>query len=98
MNTSTSNVLQAVWLDPFSPLDDEQRAQAKYIVQRYRLEPKDKDIKKYERGELVEPKKPIVFYIDPATPPKWVPYLIQGINDWQIAFEQAGFKNAIIEW
>ena len=53
-------------------------------------------MEKYKRGELVEPKKPIVFYIDPATPKKWVPYLIQGVNDWQVAFEKAGFKNAII--
>ncbi|GAA3781708.1 zinc-dependent metalloprotease [Flavobacterium ginsengiterrae] len=80
--------------------DDEQRAQKKFIVQRYRLEPKDKDIKKYLKGELVEPKKQIVYYIDPATPKKWRPYLIAGINDWQKAFEAAGFKNAIIgkEW
>jgi hypothetical protein len=53
-------------------------------------------MEKYKRGELVEPKKPIVFYIDPATPKKWIPYLIQGVNDWQTAFEKAGFKNAII--
>lgn len=66
------------------------------IVKRWRLEPKDGDLEKYKRGELVEPKKPIVFYIDPATPKKWIPYLVQGINDWQVAFEQAGFKNAII--
>jgi hypothetical protein len=80
--------------------DDEQRAQTKFIIQRYRLEPKDKDIKKYLKGELVEPKKQIVYYIDPATPKKWRPYLIAGINDWQKAFEAAGFKNAIIgkEW
>lgn len=63
---------------------------------RWRLEPKDEDVQKYLRGELVEPKKQIVYYIDPATPAKWVPYLIQGINDWQKAFEQAGFKNAIV--
>lgn len=63
---------------------------------RWRLEPKDEDVQKYLRGELVEPKKQIVYYIDPATPKKWVPYLIQGINDWQVAFEQAGFKNAIV--
>lgn len=63
---------------------------------RWRLEPKDEDIEKYKRGELVEPKKQIVYYIDPATPRKWVPYLIQGVNDWQKAFEQAGFKNAIV--
>src|SRR6218665_486045 len=80
--------------------DDEQSAQKKFIVQRYRLEPKDKDIKKYLRGELVEPKKQIVYYIDPATPKKWRPYLIAGINAWQKAFEAAGFKNAIVgkEW
>ncbi|KQN36322.1 zinc-dependent metalloprotease [Pedobacter sp. Leaf41] len=80
--------------------DDYQRTQTKYLVQRYRLEPKQEDIAKYKKGILVEPKKPIVYYIDPATPKKWRPYLIQGINDWQKAFEQAGFKNAIIgkEW
>jgi Met-zincin/Domain of unknown function (DUF5117)/Domain of unknown function (DUF5118) len=66
------------------------------IITRWRLEPKDEDLEKFKRGELVEPKKPIVFYIDPATPAKWVPYLIQGVNDWQKAFEKAGFKNAII--
>jgi hypothetical protein len=63
---------------------------------RWKLEPKEEDIEKYMRGELVEPKNPIIYYIDPATPKKWVPYLIQGVNDWQIAFEKAGFKNAII--
>ena len=66
------------------------------LITRWRLEPKDEDIEKYKRGELVEPKKPIIFYIDPNTPEKWVPYLIQGVNDWQKAFEKAGFKNAII--
>jgi hypothetical protein len=66
------------------------------MVKRWRLEPKDEDIEKYKRGELVEPKKPIIFYIDPATPKKWIPFLVQGVNDWQIAFEKAGFKNAII--
>ena len=66
------------------------------LVKRWRLEPRDEDMEKYKRGELVEPKKPIIFYIDPATPKKWVPYLIQGVNDWQAAFEKAGFKNAIM--
>lgn len=65
------------------------------LVKRWRLEPKAKDLEKYKRGELVEPEKPIVFYIDPATPKKWIPYLMQGVNDWQKAFEKAGFKNAI---
>ncbi len=66
------------------------------LIKRWRLEPKPEDMEKYKRGELVEPAKQIIYYIDPATPKKWVPYLIQGINDWQIAFEKAGFKNAII--
>lgn len=66
------------------------------LVKRWRLEPKAEDLEKYKRGELVEPAKPIVFYIDPATPKKWVPYLMQGVNDWQKAFEKAGFKNAVI--
>jgi hypothetical protein len=65
------------------------------MITRWRLEPKPEDMEKYKNGELVEPIKPIVYYIDPATPKKWVPYLIQGVNDWQKAFEQAGFKNAI---
>ncbi len=65
------------------------------LISRWRLEPKPADVEKYKRGELVEPAKPIVFYIDPATPKEWVPYLIQGVNDWQPLFEKAGFKNAI---
>lgn len=73
-----------------------QGVEAIRMVKRWRLEPKPEDMEKYKRGELVEPQKPIVFYIDPATPKKWVPYLIQGVNDWQKAFEKAGFKNAII--
>ncbi|MDR0892673.1 MAG: zinc-dependent metalloprotease [Mediterranea sp.] len=75
---------------------DPQGIKYKANITRWRLEPKDEDKERYLKGELVEPKKPIVIYIDPATPKKWVPYLIQGVNDWQAAFEQAGFKNAII--
>lgn len=80
--------------------DNQQRVETNDFAVRWRLEPKDEDLEKWKRGELVEPKKPIVYYIDPATPKKWRPYLIQGINDWQVAFEQAGFKNAIMgkEW
>ncbi|WP_295647963.1 zinc-dependent metalloprotease [uncultured Mucilaginibacter sp.] len=66
------------------------------MIARWRLEPKPEDMAKYKRGELVVPKKQIVYYIDPATPKKWVPYLMAGINDWQKAFEKAGFKDAII--
>jgi hypothetical protein len=66
------------------------------LIKRWRLEPRPEDMAKYKRGELVEPKKPIVFYIDPATPKKWIPYLKLGVNDWAKAFEKAGFKNAIM--
>jgi hypothetical protein len=80
--------------------DDQQRIDVSEFIHHWRLEPKDEDIDKWKRGELVEPKKQIVYYIDPATPKKWRPYLIAGINDWQVAFEKAGFKNAIVgkEW
>ena len=81
--------------------DNQQRIEPKRFITRWRLEPKDSaDMEKMKRGELVEPKKPIVYYIDPATPKQWRPYLIQGVNDWQKAFEKAGFKNAIMakEW
>jgi hypothetical protein len=71
-----------------------QEAESKSFVTRYKLVPKD--IEAYKRGELVEPVNPIVYYIDPATPKKWRPYLKQGVEDWQVAFEEAGFKNAII--
>ncbi|TDB65157.1 zinc-dependent metalloprotease [Arundinibacter roseus] len=73
---------------------DEQKADKREYIVRWRLEPKDKAA--FERGELVEPVKPIVYYIDPATPEKWRPYIKQGVEDWQAAFEKAGFKNAII--
>lgn len=80
--------------------DKQQKVDDQVFICRWRLEPKDEDVAKWKRGELVEPKKPIVYYIDPATPRKWRPYLIQGVNDWQKAFERAGFKNAIMakEW
>ena len=63
------------------------------IIRRWRLEPKDKEA--YARGELVEPIKPIVYYLDPATPMVWRPYFKKGVEDWNQAFEKAGFKNAI---
>ena len=73
---------------------DEQKAAKECFITRWRLEPSDPEA--YRNGELVEPKEPIVYYIDPATPEKWRPYLKQGIEDWQEAFRRAGFKNAII--
>lgn len=83
--------------ESFNAFDDQQqRVESKTLISRYRLEPKDSaDMEKMRRGELVEPKKPIVYYIDPATPKQWRKYLIAGVNDWQKAFEKAGFKNAI---
>jgi len=73
---------------------DEQRTDIRNYITRWRLEPKDPEA--YKRGELVEPKKAITFYIDPATPEKWRKYLKEGVMDWNIAFEKAGFKNAIL--
>lgn len=73
---------------------DTQKATEKCYVTRWRLEPKDPEA--FARGELVEPVKPIVYYIDPATPTKWRPYIKQGVDDWSEAFEAAGFKNAIM--
>ena len=69
---------------------DEHRAPERRFITRYRLEKKDPN------AELSEPVKPIVYWIDPATPTKWVPYLKRGIESWQPAFEAAGFKHAII--
>ena len=76
-------------------LDVQESKSLKYL-DRWRLEVKDEDLEKFENGELVTPKKQIVYYIDRATPVKWRKYLKQGIEDWQVAFEEAGFKNAII--
>ena len=73
-----------------------QKSEKVTYLDRWRLEVKDEDIEKFKKGELVEPKKQIVYYVDRATPVKWVKYIKQGIEDWQVAFEAAGFKNAII--
>ena len=80
--------------------DKQQRVKHRMAIPRWRLEPRPEDWDKWVRGELVDPAKPIVYYIDPNTPKKWVKYLIAGVNDWNAAFEQAGFKNAIMakEW
>ena len=85
--------------NPITEFSDEQQVATRgSIIQRYRLEPKDPE--RYRRGQLTEPKRPIVYYIDPATPKKWIPYLKAGVKDWNAAFEAAGFKNAIMakEW
>jgi len=73
---------------------DEQKAASQEFITRWRLEPKDPAA--YARGELVEPVKPIIYYLDPATPTKWKRYVKEGVENWQKVFEKAGFKNAII--
>ncbi|HQR92204.1 MAG: zinc-dependent metalloprotease [Bacteroidetes bacterium 24-39-8] len=80
--------------------DNQQEVERIEFAVRWRLEPKDGEWEKWRKGELVEPKKPIVYYVDPATPKQWRKHLIAGVNDWQAAFEKAGFKNAIMgkEW
>ena len=76
--------------------ENSQKADVETFIVRWRLEPRNEaDREKQRRGVLIEPAKKIVYYIDPATPAKWRPYLIQGIDDWNGAFEQAGWKNAI---
>lgn len=74
---------------------DEDGVEVKTFIHRWRLEPKAEDMEKYFNGELVEPAKPIVFYVDNAFPEKWRGSIKQGIEDWNVAFEEAGFKNAI---
>ena len=76
--------------------DEQQKAEERAFINRWRLEPKPEDVERYKKGELVEPQKPIELWIDPATPPVWVPYIKKGIVEWQEAFEAAGFKNAIV--
>jgi hypothetical protein len=73
---------------------DEQKAATRRVLRRWRLEPADPEA--YARGELVEPVKPIVFYLDPATPHEWRRFIREGIEMWQPAFEAAGFRNAIL--
>ena len=73
---------------------EEQKTLTNRYITRWRLDPSDPEA--YARGELVTPKKQIVYYIDPATPEKWRPYIKAGVNDWQKSFEKAGFKDAII--
>ncbi len=73
---------------------DAQRAETQRFITRWRLEPVD--MAAWKRGELVDVKKPIVYYIDPATPEDWAPYIAQGVDDWAKTFEAIGLKNAIM--
>lgn len=65
-------------------------------INRWDLQPKPEDVERHKQGELVEPQKPIIYYVDTAIPDKWREYIKKGIEDWQAAFEEIGFKNAII--
>ena len=72
----------------------EQKAAEREYIRRWRLEPSDPAA--YAEGRLVDPVQPIEYYLDPATPTEWRPCVRSGIEDWQVAFETAGFSNAII--
>lgn len=65
------------------------------MIHRWRIEPKEGEWEKYFRGELVEPERKIVFYVDNAFPDKWREVVKQGVEDWNKAFEAAGFKNVM---
>lgn len=65
-----------------------------YFANRFRLEPKDAQA--FRNGQLTEPVKPIIFYIDTDFPASWKPAIKAAVNDWQLAFERIGFKNAIM--
>lgn len=72
---------------------NEDQVKALYYANRWNLEPSD--VEAYKRGELVTPKKPIIFYVDSAFPEAWKPAIKKGIEDWNLAFEKIGFKNAV---
>ena len=76
--------------------DAQQGTDKKQYITRWRMEPKPEDREAYLKGQTVEPIKPIVFYIDNSTPYQWRSYIKKGIEDWQVAFEEIGFKNAIV--
>ena len=95
-NIASRDLILPVQNQNWHPFLDAQKSKTLRYLDRWRLEVKEEDIEKFKRGELVEPKKQIVYYIDRATPEKWRKYIKQGIEDWQVAFEAAGFKNAII--
>ncbi|MES2652859.1 MAG: zinc-dependent metalloprotease [Bacteroidota bacterium] len=84
------------FIKSFTDFNESEPIKTNYFINRWRLEPRDEDRDKMAKGILVEPKKPIVFYLDSSTPQKWKEYIRKGVEDWKPAFEAAGFKNAII--
>lgn len=97
MRRRTFDARVGFFANSFSVFGEEsQKADEETFAVRYRLEPKNAaDAARQKAGELIEPKKPIIYYIDPATPDKWKEYIKLGVDDWQVAFENAGWKNAI---
>lgn len=75
---------------------DADKIENETYIHRWRIEPRPEDREAYFAGQLVEPAKPIIFYVDTAFPDKWRRTIRQGIEDWNAAFEAAGFKNAVI--
>lgn len=73
--------------------EDRQKSEIVYFANRWRLEPVD--VEAYKAGELVDPVKPIVFYIDPAFPADWQPAIYEAVNQWKEPFERIGFSNAV---
>ncbi len=84
------------FIKSFTDFNESEPIKTNYFINRWRLEPRDEDRDKMAKGILVEPKKPIVFYLDSSTPQKWKEYIRKGVEDWKPAFEAAGFKNAVI--
>lgn len=79
------------FVQPFEEYaNEENRVKQKGFITRFRLE------KKNPNAAVSEPVKPIVFYVSREVPDVWRPFIKKGIKDWNVAFEQAGFKNAII--
>lgn len=101
MQTQTSDPRVGFKSDSYYVFSDQQQKvdQRRFLIKN-RLEVKPEDISRYKAGKLVEPKEPLVYYIDPATPKQYRKYMLAGINNWNEAFKEAGFKNAIIgkEW
>ena len=71
----------------------EGRIEPATFARRWRVEPKDEAA--FAAGQLVEPKKPIVYYVDPAFPPVWRKAIDVGVLRWNDAFEKIGFKNVV---
>lgn len=84
---NTAFLVRKRYVDEKSPLENT------HLVKRWRLEPSNEEA--FKRGEKVEPKKPIVFYIDTLMPDSWKPYVKEGVEEWNKSFEKIGYLNAV---